>query len=351
MISMQRGGCVYALFNIVCRRSIKHSGGSVFARQFLLFAALFFLFSCKEKEGSAPAGEPLVIGVQSNCFSALVLIAKEKGFFEKEGVAVTLKFYPSGKVAHQALLRGEVDLCTVADMPIAVGGILDSSRIIATIGKTNREKKISARVDRGIRSVKDLKGKRIGTQKNSAVHFFLSVLLTEHLLSEDSLEVVFLPAAELPDALERGDIDAFSMRNPFSSDIKARMGNRITEFYSTIYLSHLVLAKHATRLQSKDDDIQRILKALIVSEHFCYNNPNAAIAAIAEALPGDRLLEVQSDFNDYNFSVGLDKVLLLTLERQYSWKYPQLAVLPDFIHRFEAQYLKRVNPSLVSVGD
>ena len=124
--------------------------------------------------------------------------------------------YPSGKLAFQAMLRGEVDVATVADMPLMHHGFSsDGVAVVATVATVDEGAWIVARRDRGIESPADLKGKRIGTQKNSAVHFFLGMFLLANRITADDVEVVFMEATELPGALASGGIDAFSMRNPF----------------------------------------------------------------------------------------------------------------------------------------
>lgn len=321
----------------------------MFIRLFLCIVLASTLLSCKSKQERRCFDKKIVIGVQNNCFSALVLIAKEQGYFDQEGVEVELAFYPSGKLAHNALLRGEVDLCTVADMPIAAGGVRDSSTVVAVIGKSGKEKRVSARVDHGIESAADLKGKRIGTQENSSVHFFLSVLLTETLIPEDSCTIVFMDAVDLPVALEEGTIDAFAMRNPYSRMVKESLGDTIIELYSGFYLAHFLLAKKTGSEHPCENSTKAVLRALLQSEELCRAEPQRAIEAISMALPGDRRSEVMHDYFDYTFSISLDKVLLLTLEKQYSWKYPSHTAVPDFTERLNPHYLRAVAPNTVTV--
>ena len=42
----------------------------------------------------------------------------KKGYFENEGLDLTIKEYGSGKAATESILNGEVDISTVADMPV-----------------------------------------------------------------------------------------------------------------------------------------------------------------------------------------------------------------------------------------
>ena len=52
--------------------------------------------------------------------TALVHIAQAKGYFLEEGIDMEIKDYSAGKFALAALLRGELDVGTVADLPIVL---------------------------------------------------------------------------------------------------------------------------------------------------------------------------------------------------------------------------------------
>ncbi|NCC53035.1 MAG: hypothetical protein EOM20_17740, partial [Spartobacteria bacterium] len=180
----------------------------------LLFCVLT---ACTRKQASYTGPPtPIRIGIQDNTACSLIWIAKAEGYFEKNGLDAELVRYPSGKLALQGLLNGEADYVTCADMPLALQGFeTNEVRIIATIAQNNNGAWIIARRDAGIQTPADLRNKRIGTQKNSAVHYFLSQFLIYHQISTAEVQIVFLPATALPEALDQGEIDAFSMRNPF----------------------------------------------------------------------------------------------------------------------------------------
>ena len=161
---------------------------------------------------------PLRIGVEQSPLLALVMIAEDQGFFSKQGVDVKVKYYASGKLALNGMFSGEVDLATPAETPIVFSSFerMDFS-IVATIGSSDNDPKIVARKDRGIQKPGNLRGKCIATQKASAVHFFLHSFLVRNGLSEKDIKLSFKHPDELVPALAKGEIDAFSMREPYVS--------------------------------------------------------------------------------------------------------------------------------------
>ena len=63
-----------------------------------------------------PAGPVEKITVAAGKAGVLVYIAEGQGFFEKNGLEVTIKDYQSGKAAADALINGEADISTSADL-------------------------------------------------------------------------------------------------------------------------------------------------------------------------------------------------------------------------------------------
>jgi ABC-type nitrate/sulfonate/bicarbonate transport system substrate-binding protein len=150
------------------RRSQKMNRETAFLWLWVLWIAAIPAGGCSVQR------EPVSIALSLEPMSALAVIADTEGFLRKEGLDATIKEYASGRLALQGMLKGEAEFATVADSPIIVSRFeRDDFMLLATIASSDNEPKIVARRDRGIARPADLAGKRIGTQKGSAVHFFL----------------------------------------------------------------------------------------------------------------------------------------------------------------------------------
>ncbi|RZB30782.1 MAG: hypothetical protein SRB1_03062 [Desulfobacteraceae bacterium Eth-SRB1] len=118
----------------------------------ILTVGACFLVSCGQGE-SPKIKEKIRLGASKSLLSVPVYIAKEKGYFAKEGLDVTLKEYGSGKAATQALFAGEVGISTVADMPVVFNSFKrDDFCVFATFTYAYPFVKIIARKDSGIRT-------------------------------------------------------------------------------------------------------------------------------------------------------------------------------------------------------
>lgn len=298
---------------------------------------------------------PLRVGIQDNVICALPLIADQMGYFRELGLAVELVPYASGKLALQAMFDGEVAAATCADTPIVTASFeRDDFAVFATIAWTDRGAWITARRDRGIAAPGDLRGKTVATQRDSAVHFFLSAYLARHGIAEHEVDLRFMPATELPEALAAGTIDAFSMRNPFAAQAKALLGGLAVEFYDPdIYRQtfNLVTWRHA--LASDAAIWERLLRALAAAEALVSRDSEAARRAVTGRLGGDRSEEMADDWDRYAFTLTLDQSIFVTLEDQARWSRrldPDGNLrIPNYGRFVETGPLRAVNPAAVKV--
>jgi NitT/TauT family transport system substrate-binding protein len=119
--------------------------------------------------------EKITLAVAAQPISAPVYVAYEKGFFKEEGLQVSLPSFGSGKDALALVLQGKAAFCTVAETPLVFAAINGKSfHIVATMAESTKYMKIVARKDRGIRSARDLSGKRIGVTMGTNAEYYLA---------------------------------------------------------------------------------------------------------------------------------------------------------------------------------
>ena len=75
--------------------------------------------------------------------------------------------------------------------------------------------------DSPLKSVADLKGKRVALNKGSNVHYLLVKLLEKNHLKYADITPVFLPPADARAAFEKGAVDAWAIWDPFLAAAEA----------------------------------------------------------------------------------------------------------------------------------
>ncbi len=105
--------------------------------------------------------------------AALVYVAEDQGFFEKNGLEVTIKDYPSGKAAADAIIDGEADIATSADFVFVINSFDHADlRIFGTVA-TAEVIELVARKDKGITTPADLNGKKLELQERAVPSLIL----------------------------------------------------------------------------------------------------------------------------------------------------------------------------------
>ncbi len=311
-----------------------------------LLPLVFWMAGCSVQR------EPASIAVALEPMSALVVIAETEGFLRKEGLDVTIKEYASGRLALQAMLKGQADFATAADSPIVVSSFeRDDFKILATIASSDNDPKIVARRDRGIAVPADLAGKRIGTQKGSAVHFFLHHFLLKHSLGGARTTVIFLEPGELPSALARGEIDAFSMREPLVGEAKRLLGDNAILFEEKgLYLKNFNLVGRADAVKDRRRVADKILRSLIRAEEYTGRHPDQARRKVANRLQISEPV-LGREWSDFWLRVSLEQSLLLSLEDQARWAVSEGLVkgkkMPNFLNIIAPNPLHAIRPEAV----
>lgn len=158
----------------------------------------------------------LRIGHQKGWLSIL----KGRGTLEKElaplGVSVTWTEFNAGPVQLEALNVGAIDFGDVGEAPPIFAQAAGAPLVYA--GATVPRPKLEAIiVPKGspIKTVADLKGKRIAYNKGSNVQYFLVKLLEKNGLKYGDVQSIHLPPPDARAAFEKGAVDAWIIWDPF----------------------------------------------------------------------------------------------------------------------------------------
>lgn len=285
-------------------------------------ALVFFASEAGAEAPSEGAGfKPVRVGVAEQLTAIVGLVAGEKKFFSAEGVPVELTYFVSGSRALQAMAAGEIDIAIgVADVPFALRAFqMPDLVILGIVGADARLRKIVARKSAGIMKIEDLRGKRIGTQENSAVHFFLHIFLNYAGLKPQEVTMSFFLAEDLPGALAEKKVDAISMREPFLSRAEKMLGED-TVFFEVpdLYYSYEVMVTRGNLVRDRPETLQRVMNAVNRAADFVKANPREAVSIGARALAMDEK-DFRRDFFQIKTGLFFDQGLFLTLEDVSRW--------------------------------
>jgi sulfonate transport system substrate-binding protein len=143
------------------------------------------------------------------------------------GYTVTWKEYASGPQLLEGVKAGAVDFAHSGDAPPIFAQAAGAALLyIGYAPDGPKSEAILVQKGSAIKTVADLKGKKIGLNKGSNVHFMLVRALEKSGLKYSDIEPVFLPPADGRAAFEKGDIDAWVIWEPYRTTAEVTLGAR-----------------------------------------------------------------------------------------------------------------------------
>src|SRR4051812_30974388 len=174
------------------------------------FAATITLAAAALLAGPVHAEDVIRLGNLKFAHYGAVSYIKEIG--PKCGIKVEESMFAKGPDVMQAILAGELDVGATAS-EAAIAGRANGAPIYVVAGFAKGGARLVARPDSGIKSVKDLKGKKVGVTRGGIHEVLLAAELAQAgLTMSDSagkdVQVIYLAFADLNQALLGKNLDA-----------------------------------------------------------------------------------------------------------------------------------------------
>ena len=161
----------------------------------------------------------LNVGYDSWVGHAGVFIAKEKGFFEKEGVKVELKSFPGPSDTIPPTIAGHLDISlTTPDNVLLVNANQDAGLVnVAFIDASTGADAVVAKNE--IKTISDLKGKKIAATLGQCNHLLLLEALAKAGLTENDVNLVNMDGDASGAAFIAGSLDVAVTWEPWVTQI------------------------------------------------------------------------------------------------------------------------------------
>ncbi|MFS2127373.1 sulfonate ABC transporter substrate-binding protein [Pseudomonas sp. Pseusp97] len=188
----------------------------------LLIAALSYNAQADEQPGT------LRIGYQK--YGTLVLL-KARGTLEKrlaeQGVKVQWTEFPGGPQLLEGLNVGSIDFGVTGETPPVFAQAAGADLVyVAHEPPAPTSEAILLPKDSPIKSVAELKGKKVALNKGSNVHYLLVRALEKAGLKYTDIQPVYLPPADARAAFERGSVDAWVIWDPYQAAAEKQLSAR-----------------------------------------------------------------------------------------------------------------------------
>ncbi len=305
------------------------------------------------KENYAGKIESINFGTVPVAAAALIYIAQDQHFFEDNGLSVNITDYPTGIASTDVLLRGDMDIVWVAEFPMVKRAFSKEEISIIVVVDRFNEQYIFGRKDRGINTVADLKGKKLGIPLNTIAEFYLGRFLELHGMTIQDITLVDVGANESVDAIDSGRVDGVIAWEPYSSQIKMQLADEIVAMpvqssqpgYGAIVCRNDWISEHP-------EIVDRFLKSLAQAEVYLISNPAAAKAILKKQLNYDDAF-TETIWTENQITLSLDQSLILAMEDEARWMIKNNltteSLVPNFLDYIHESGLKAVKPEAVNI--
>jgi NitT/TauT family transport system substrate-binding protein len=195
-------------------------------------------------------------------------LALEKGYYEDEGLDVTIEPGNGSSVTAQLVASGKADIA-FADAAAAMKLIAEGAEmsVIGTILQGNPNE-VTSLASAPVNSVKELKGKRVALPNGYSQTAMFPLLLEANGLTEADMQVVNMPPESMVASLLQGQVDVIlgSMDN-----FSVQLANEGAE---TVNLPFI------------DNGAPTVAQAIIASNSFLEESPEVAKSFVAASLKG-----------------------------------------------------------------
>lgn len=229
------------------------------------------------------------IGTHVSTFGSMDAVADKKGYFAeafgKGGYSV--KVFAQGKLMLEALLANSLDTGFTAARPyvaiIAKNGRVTGIGVNALICKTQS---IVVAADSPIRSLKDLRGKKVGTKLGSSENFLLSsIILPSVGIKEGEWTPVNLDNTDRVPSVRAKAVDAAQVEDPTLSlsEVNGWVRRLVPDFCPYDNTPMIQIANPQT-LAQHSDLYSKYFKALLKAHRFLRENPDEYARIYMESL-------------------------------------------------------------------
>ena len=256
--------------------------------------ALVFLISVPGKAGALELESIKVALTQKDLLITHMpfFVALEKGFYAKQGLKVELVSFTGGGDTIRGITSKAVSFAGMASTDAAMIAFSQGVpiRFIAGQAYTTTALNWLVKKDAPYKSIRDIRGKKIGFTRPGAVgEFYLQQILKKEGISNDVTTVPVGDFAQNWTAVETGQIDVAQANDPLQAKLikegKARILFRAMDYIKdTANADAFAMVDY---LEKNPETVRKYLRAMKEANAYVYQYPDEAIAIYAKATGTD----------------------------------------------------------------
>lgn len=265
-------------------------------------------------------------------------------FYEKfapPGYTVEVIPFESPTDGKNAVLTGTVDTCIHGIAAFYLGAAAGEPVVIVA-NATNRGMAIISGAKSDIKSIKDLKGKKVAIWPGSTQEVVILERLKMEGMSIKDIQNIRLSFSDMPAALERGDVDAYVGAEPAPGISLAKGVGRLVEYpYSTpIGSLNMILSASEKMIKENPERLKLIVDMHKKAGDFAMANRPQMVEIAMQKL-GQQRPSIEMAIPNVELSWKLDDVFVKRAKAylQLMHDNKQIRQVPDFDRHITTKFV------------
>ena len=323
-----------------------------------VFVVALTLLGCGEKAtnnvDSVAAPKPklsaVTLAASKKLWTSVALLAKAQGYFDQEGLSVTVSYQDGGRYCMDALISKSAEFATVVEVNVAYLGYTGNENV-SVVGSIIESTScgIVGRKSAGIEKPEDLKGKVLALSPGTGSELFAYKFLESHGLARSDVQLRKLQPKAIQGAIIAKEIDAAATWDPFIENSRRALGeDAFTFFDPKAYVGYMHVAVRRDWAEQHAPEVEAFLRALKRASDFIKSDPKHAQAILAkETAMNLDLVESIWKYFDFSLSLNPEKHLASIVSVGTFIKANEEAYkvrpLPDYSRYIDDKYLRHAS--------
>lgn len=296
-------------------------------------SVLFFLVlisatlsSCGKKSPASDSGRLSEIRIGYIGGQIHPVIIEKQGWFKeefgKDSITIVLQRFDYGPPEVEAFIAGKLDFGSIGDQPALVGWAkgLDIKAVGNLIGGYKLFG-IAVGNHSSIKSLKDLKGKKVAVAIGTVYQHLLHLYLKKEGLKDSDIQLVNLKFAESITSLGAGDVDATVLGEPFLSLVEYKKAGKILAYSDGLKYAVAPIVTTGKLAKEHPEIVKRLLALYQRANQWALSNPKEAAEYLSKEisfLPPDVVQGLYVKTKDH-VSIALNDTSIQALNETYDF--------------------------------
>ena len=276
-------------------------------------------------------------------------VAQEAGLFKKHGLDVRINTGPSGSAMVAFLVNGQIESAFGSEIAGIANHNLDPNVVV--VAQAARLVRWIALVGRNVDSLDQLKGKKVGVARGSGGEVFWLAMLDKLKLNAADYTVVNVEAPEMVAALERGNIDAYAVWEPWvTRGLAAVKNTKVLRTQEGILEQGVFIYMNQGWIKKNPAQAEGFVRALVEATEIINKDRSRAakdVSAFLKSLDPPMVEQLMTKLT-YDMELSNDSISMLRLAESQLKQQGKLTKPVDYGAFIYPELLRKLMPGKVN---